>query len=37
MVTSALQVFSADVARHKRGRTCNAKVYGVMPLPGETS
>ena len=37
MVTSALQVFGADVARHKRGRTCNAKVYGVMPLPGETS
>ena len=37
MVTSALQVFAADVARHKRGRTCNAKVYGVMPLPGETS
>ena len=35
MVTSALQVFSADVARHKRGRTCNAKVYGVMPLPEE--
>jgi NADH:ubiquinone oxidoreductase subunit F (NADH-binding) len=37
MVTSALQVFSADVTRHKRGRTCNASVYGVMPLPEERS
>ena len=37
MVTSALHVFGADVSRHRRGRTCNAKVYGVMPLPGELS
>jgi NADH:ubiquinone oxidoreductase subunit F (NADH-binding) len=37
MITSALHVFSADVAKHRRGRTCNAKVYGVMPLPGEHS
>ena len=37
MVTSALQVFGADVSQHRRGRTCNAKVFGVMPLPGEQS
>jgi len=37
MVTSALHVFGADVAKHRRGRTCNAKVFGVMPLPGEQS
>ena len=37
MVTSALHVFASDAARHRRGRTCNAKVYGVMPLPGERS
>ena len=37
MITSALHVFGADVSKHRRGRTCNAKVFGVMPLPGEQS
>jgi NADH:ubiquinone oxidoreductase subunit F (NADH-binding) len=36
MVTSALSVFSDDVARHRRGRTCDAPTYAVLPLPEES-
>lgn len=35
MLSSALDVFADDVARHKRGRTCDASIYSVMPLPEE--
>jgi NADH:ubiquinone oxidoreductase subunit F (NADH-binding) len=35
MLTSALQVFADDVSVHRKGRTCGARVYGIMPLPGE--
>jgi NADH:ubiquinone oxidoreductase subunit F (NADH-binding) len=35
MLSSALDVFGDDVARHKRGRTCDASIYSVMPLPKE--
>jgi NADH:ubiquinone oxidoreductase subunit F (NADH-binding) len=35
MLSSALAVFADDVARHKRGRTCDASLYSVMPLPEE--
>ncbi|MFN8168601.1 MAG: NADH-ubiquinone oxidoreductase-F iron-sulfur binding region domain-containing protein [Candidatus Nanopelagicales bacterium] len=35
MLASALAVFSADVERHRRGRTCEARRFAVLPLPGE--
>ncbi len=35
MLASALTVFGDDVRRHRRGRTCDAPTYAVMPLPGE--
>ena len=35
MLSSALTVFGDDVRRHRRGRTCDAPTYAVMPLPGE--
>jgi NADH:ubiquinone oxidoreductase subunit F (NADH-binding) len=35
MLASALDVFGDDVAKHKRGRTCDASLYSVMPLPEE--
>ncbi|MBI1376369.1 MAG: hypothetical protein GC157_02635 [Frankiales bacterium] len=35
MLASALDVFSDDVSRHRRGRTCDASLYAVMPLPKE--
>jgi hypothetical protein len=35
MLASALDVFSEDVARHRRGRTCDAPAYAALPLPGE--
>ena len=37
MYTSALHVFSHDVHTHRRGRTCDAPTYAVMPLPEEES
>jgi len=37
MYTSALQVFAHDVHTHRRGRTCDAPTYAVMPLPEEGS
>jgi NADH:ubiquinone oxidoreductase subunit F (NADH-binding) len=37
MWTSALSVFSHDVHRHRRGRTCEARDYDVLPLPEEAS
>ncbi|CAB4954565.1 unannotated protein [freshwater metagenome] len=33
MLTSALEVFAPDVAHHRRGRTCDAPAFDVMPLP----
>jgi len=35
MLASALDVFDADVHRHRRGRTCDARLYDVMPMPEE--
>ena len=35
MLTSALTVFSADVEQHRRGRTCEAPAYAVLPIPEE--
>ena len=37
MLSSALTVFAHDVRRHRRGRTCDAPTYAVLPLPGEES
>lgn len=37
MWTSALQVFSHDVHRHRRGKTCDARDYDILPLPEEVS
>ncbi|MFN8157568.1 MAG: NADH-ubiquinone oxidoreductase-F iron-sulfur binding region domain-containing protein [Candidatus Nanopelagicales bacterium] len=37
MWTSALHVFHHDVHRHRRGRTCDASQYDVLPLPEEAS
>ena len=37
MWTSALTVFSVDVHRHRRGRTCEAPDFAVLPLPEEAS
>ncbi len=37
MWTSALSVFSDDVHHHRRGRTCGAPDFAVLPLPGEAS
>jgi NADH:ubiquinone oxidoreductase subunit F (NADH-binding) len=35
MLASALTVFADDVERHRRGRTCEAPRFAVLPLPGE--
>jgi NADH:ubiquinone oxidoreductase subunit F (NADH-binding) len=35
MLASALTVFSADVERHRRGRTCDAPRFAILPLPEE--
>jgi len=35
MLSSALVVFGDDVRRHRRGRTCDAPAYAIMPVPGE--
>ena len=35
MLTSALTVFSADAERHRRGRTCEAPQFAVLPVPDE--
>jgi len=35
MLHSALAVFESDVHRHRRGRTCDAPAFAVLPLPGE--
>ncbi len=35
MLSSALAVFVDDVRRHRRGRTCDAPTYAILPLPGE--
>jgi NADH:ubiquinone oxidoreductase subunit F (NADH-binding) len=35
MLTSALTVFGDDVHRHRRGRTCDAPTYAILPVPGE--
>jgi NADH:ubiquinone oxidoreductase subunit F (NADH-binding) len=35
MLASALTVFADDVERHRRGRTCEAPLFGVLPLPDE--
>lgn len=35
MLASALTVFGDDVRHHRRGRTCDAPTYAIMPLPGE--
>jgi len=37
MLASALDVFVADVARHRRGRTCDAPTFDVMPVPGSAA
>jgi NADH:ubiquinone oxidoreductase subunit F (NADH-binding) len=35
MLSSALVVFGDDVHRHRRGRTCDAPTFGILPVPGE--
>jgi hypothetical protein len=35
MLVSALDVFADDVARHRRGRTCDAPRHSILPIPGE--
>jgi NADH:ubiquinone oxidoreductase subunit F (NADH-binding) len=35
MLSSALVVFGDDLRRHRRGRTCDAPTYSIMPVPGE--
>lgn len=35
MLASALLVFDADLRRHRRGRTCDAPTFAVLPVPGE--
>jgi len=35
MLTSALAVFGDDVHRHRRGRTCDAPTFAILPVPGE--
>jgi len=35
MLTSALTVFGEDVHRHRRGRTCDAPTFAILPVPGE--
>jgi NADH:ubiquinone oxidoreductase subunit F (NADH-binding) len=35
MLSSALSTFATDVDRHRRGRTCSAVRYAVLPLPDE--
>jgi NADH:ubiquinone oxidoreductase subunit F (NADH-binding) len=35
MLSSALVVFGDDVRRHRRGRTCDAPGYAILPVPGE--
>jgi NADH:ubiquinone oxidoreductase subunit F (NADH-binding) len=35
MLASALVVFGDDVRRHRRGRTCNAPTFAILPVPGE--
>jgi len=35
MLASALTVFEADVHRHRRGRTCGAPAFAVLPVPGQ--
>ena len=35
MLHSALAVFEVDVHRHRRGRTCDAPAFAVLPLPGQ--
>ena len=35
MLSSALLVFGDDLRRHRRGRTCDAPTYSIMPVPGE--
>jgi len=35
MLASALVVFDEDVRRHRRGRTCDAPTFAVLPIPGE--
>lgn len=37
MWTSALSVFHDDVHRHRRGRTCGAPDFAILPLPEEAS
>jgi NADH:ubiquinone oxidoreductase subunit F (NADH-binding) len=37
MWSSALSVFADDVHRHRRGRTCGAPDFAVLPLPEEAS
>jgi len=37
MLASGLDVFSHDVHRHRRGRSCAAPTHSVLPLPLETS
>ncbi len=36
MLASALTVFGDDVHRHRRGRTCDAPTFAVLPVPGES-
>jgi len=35
MLLSALDVFADDVARHRRGRTCDAPRHSILPVPEE--
>lgn len=35
MLASALTVFGEDVRRHRRGRTCDAPTFAILPVPGE--
>jgi hypothetical protein len=35
MLTTALTVFDDDVAGHRRGRTCDAPTFAILPVPGE--
>jgi NADH:ubiquinone oxidoreductase subunit F (NADH-binding) len=37
MLSSAFTVFSHDVHRHRRGRSCDAPTHSVLPLPLEES
>ncbi|MCA0328267.1 MAG: proton-conducting membrane transporter [Actinobacteria bacterium] len=35
MLSTALTVFADDVARHKHGRSCDAPLHSVLPIPAD--